>query len=168
MTLSARTFTATLAALAGALALVASAPTASAASGTVGGYGAGAMCTTGTVSVSPTMRTTSSVQGVPTKASGQYVAYRAWLYRWDGQKWGVAQTGQWLWGYAASGQETSVFHSYSAPYAAASTSFKVTSGYYGVVLEYYWYQNADVSSGYTTGLAQHQDMGGPSNGYCKV
>ena len=50
-----------------------------------------------------------------------------------------------------------------------TTQFTVAAGqYYGVVVQYYWYANSDVGSGLTSAVAQHVDMGGPSNGYCKA
>ena len=140
---------------------------AGASSGTIAAHSATATCGASTITVAPTMQIVGSVLGRPSSASGQDVAYRAFLYRWNGSSWSVNQTGSWLWGYGTSGQVTS-FRSFDTN-AAATTAFRVGSGYYAVAVQYYWYSNADVGSGSDYTLAQHVDMGGPNgNGYCKV
>jgi len=143
------------------------ASSAGASTGTIAAHNATATCTPGTITVAPTMQVAQSVLGQPSTASGQNVAYRAFLYHWNGSTWSVAQTGSWLWGYGTSGQVTS-FHSFGTN-AVATTSFRVASGYYSVGVQYYWYANTDVGSGSDYTLAQHVDLGGPNgNGYCKL
>ena len=101
-------------------------------------------------------------------AAGQHVAHRAVLYRWVNQRWEHAATGSWLWSYVTGGGTTSAFRTYDTR-QPETTQFTVAAGqYYGVVVQYYWYANSDVGSGLTSAVAQHVDMGGPSNGYCKA
>jgi hypothetical protein len=137
------------------------------ATGNTGSRGATASCSPGSIRVSPTMNVVQSVRAEPMKAKGQHVAYQALLYRWDGKAWVKAQTSKWLWGYASGGL-VSTFRSFETS-QPETASFSVGSGYYGVIVRYYWYANEDVSAGEDYALAQHVDMGGPNgNGWCKL
>lgn len=156
-----------VAGLVAAATLVVGAGTAAAA-GSTAAHSASAQCGQGRISVNATMQTVQSVMGRPPTAAGQHVAYQAILYRWNGSAWDKIATGPWLWSYAASGQSTSTFRTFDTR-ETATTEFTVASGhYYGVVVDFYWYANSDVGYGRTGALAQHLDMGGPSNGYCRA
>jgi hypothetical protein len=163
--MTSRTRISTAAALLASLAL---AGAGQAATGTTGSHDATASCSPGLISVSASMQVVQSVKGVPATAKGQYVAYRALLYRWNGRSWDLSQTGKWLWGYGSAGQVGS-FRSYETS-QLESTAFRLqTGGYYSVGVQYYWYANSDVSSGSDYAGAQHTDPGGPNaNGWCKL
>jgi hypothetical protein len=142
--------------------------TAATSSGSTAAHSGHALCQPGRVNVGATMQAVQSVMGQPPKSGGQHVAHRALLYRWTGQRWEHAATSAWLWSYAANGQSTSSWKTFDTG-AAATAQFNVATGhYYGVVVQFYWYANSDVGAGSAAALAQHQDMGGPSNGYCRV
>jgi hypothetical protein len=139
-----------------------------AAEGTTAAHSGRATCSPGRIGISVSMTTTQSVIGAPLKATGQHVATRAHLFRWDGRTWVHAASGAWLWSYASYGSTTSSWRSFSSG-ADASTTFTGQSGtYYAVAIQYYWYATSDVGSGHAYEWAQHTDMGGPTNGYCRL
>ena len=114
------------------------------------------------------MQQVQSVAAVPTTSNGQYVAHRALLFRWTGQAWQHAATGAWLWARAATGSPAETWQTFDTG-RPGSTAFTASTGsYYAVAVQYYWYGNGDVASGSDYQWAQHQDMAGPSNGYCKA
>ena len=154
---------ATLAVLALGLASVAGAAT-----GTTAPHGATASCSPGSITVNASIRTTQSVLGRPPVASGQSVAYRATLYRWNGTAWVVQQYGDSLYGFGTYGSTVTSFHTAISNNPQATT-FRVTQpGYYSVTVVYAWYATQDVGAGQDTATAQHVDMGGPNpNGWCK-
>jgi hypothetical protein len=155
-------------ALASLALLMSSVQPAAAATGSTAPHSASAQCGQGRITVNTTMQQVQSVAGVPPKATGQYVARRALVYRWVNQRWELAVTGRWLWSYVTDGQSTSTFRTYDTS-QVATDEFTVAPGqYYGVVVQFYWYSNADVGTGSDSLVAQHVDMGGPSNGYCKA
>lgn len=165
MTKSAMRFAALVAA---AAALGSGVQAAGAASGSTAAHSATAQCGQGRITVGASMQQVQSVAGVPVTAAGQHVAHRAILYRWANQRWEHAATGPWLWGYVTGGASTSTFRTYDTR-EVKTTSFTAVAGqYYGIVVQYYWYPNSDVGSGLTSAVAQHVDLGGPSNGYCKA
>jgi hypothetical protein len=141
---------------------------AAAATGSTAGHSAGAQCGQGRITVSASMQHVQSPVGRPVTAAGQHVAHRAFLYRWTGEGWRHEATSNWLWGYASGGQSTTTFRTYDTSQTASAQFTVATGQYYAVVVQYYWYPNADVGSGSDFGAAQHVDMGGPSNGYCKA
>jgi len=151
-----------------AAALTGGVQAAGAATGSTASHSATAQCGQGRITVSASMQQVQSVVAGPVTAAGQHVAQRAILYRWVNQRWEQAATGAWLWGYVTGGATTSTFRSYETNQPQTAQFTVATGQYYSVVVEYYWYANSDVGSGQTSAVAQHVDMGGPSNGFCKA
>ena len=151
-----------------AAALVGGIQTAAAASGSTAPHSATAQCGQGRITVSASMQQVQSVAATPVTAAGQHVAQRAILYRWVNQRWEQAATGAWLWSYVTGGGTTSTFRSFETSQPETAQFTVATGSYYAVVVQYYWYANSDVGTGQTSAVAQHVDMGGPSNGYCKA
>ena len=138
---------------------------AQAATGMTARHSATATCSPGSIRVSPTIDVVQTPKA--SAPATRFVAYQAYLYRWDGKSWALVQTSKPLYGAATSGS-VSTFYSWDTR-QPATTAFGVGSGYYGVVVRYHWYANEDVSEGDDYTLAQHVDMGGPSgNGWCKL
>lgn len=151
-----------------AAALIGGIQAAGAATGSTAAHSATAQCGQGRITVSASMQQVQSVVAGPVTAAGQHVAQRAILYRWVNQRWEHAATGAWLWSHVTGGGTTSTFRSFQTNQPETAQFTVATGSYYAVVVQHYWYANSDVGSGQTSAVAQHVDMGGPSNGYCKA
>jgi hypothetical protein len=134
-----------LAAFAAIAALAVAAPVASASDSSLPSHSAGAVtCARGAVSGIPSI-SVEAPQMYGTSYSSEAVGYRPALYRWNGSQWILFRTGTWHTAVTSAGG-----HITPGPLFTGESLGTVGSGYYAVMIQYWWSSTGVVHNDFAT------------------